>query len=268
MGKSLLFFGIFLILFGIIINFIPHIIYITGTYSNFKLNGIDPGAYFLYHVRATLSSRDVGYNLEGQLNMSYLVNNTYKISFNGIVKEYIPNQSVFIINNEKILNYYNSSLLKLLLIPKSEGKFIKIGNNTIKLIFYNNIAVLKNYSLYPYVYETSEPTIKIITNDTILNGNFRYIELSDGDLALEMLHIFTHTNDESIRNVSILGEILPINMKVSEVLFDLNLIASNVKPSFNWIGYFLWNLATVYFPINFILIALGIILLIIYIRRG
>ncbi|MEM1644938.1 MAG: hypothetical protein QXL96_03560 [Ignisphaera sp.] len=233
------------------------------------MNGITPGAYFLYSISATLSSRDVGYNLKGQLNVSYLINNTYKISFSGIIKEFIPNQSVFTVNNEKILNYHNSSLLKLLLIPKSEGKFIRIGNNTIKLIFHDNIAVLKNYSLYPYVYEPSEPAIKITTSNADLSGYIRYIELSSDDLALDILQIFVHTDNGSVRDVPIIGEILPNDTRVSaEVALNLSLVTSNVKPSFNWIGYFLWDLATAYFPINFILIALGIILLIIYIRRG
>jgi hypothetical protein len=60
---------------------------------------------------------------------------------------------------------------------------------------------------------------------------------------------------------------IEINSKFYSVRIALSLYYTNVRPSNNIIGELLWNLGTTFFPINFALIIMGIIIIIIHVRR-
>jgi hypothetical protein len=298
MSKSaILILGIVLIVLGILVNFIPIVYYYFVEYPKFSFDGITRGAIFSYsghltifivrnnNSRTLISSNLILMNVTdiGNGNYSILISGSYNISIinikeNNVIKRYC------IIDYHTVLPS-TSPLIKALFITNPNSLIATIGNCSISLCIPSHtftgqtwldpyIARPPNICTGPLSYLVLADNQKVLgivgfefhypTNQTSYivhyptNTSNNFISLHHEFINI-MLNLFNYTSLHNYLNFT--------NSKSYSVSIALYLYYTNVRPSNNIIGDLLWNLGTTFFPINFALIIMGIIIIIIHVRR-
>ncbi|BAB66817.1 hypothetical protein [Sulfurisphaera tokodaii] len=263
-----------LIFLGIFINFIPTIIYYTQVYPKIPLNRVEPGAYFTYVVQNLAiplkSTNDSDFLLSishALISVTVMNNNSYKVTINGSLSIYgYDFEKTYIVESSFVLNSSNP-FIKMLFV--SEDKPIAlVGNRTIVLKINPRYYTFNTFGgLDPYSAEFTK------------NGGLIYYILFSGDKLVlsnlfvgglqpnDTLYDATHIVWNLLQHVNKIRE-LTSNMSplFNETLISIDSGSSNVKTINNLFGEIEWDFSVTYFPINIVMILIGMIIIILKFR--
>ena len=291
--STLIIIAIFLIILGIFINFIPIISFYLVEYPKFPLNGITKGAYFDYRLIVSLGASNttdtvrITCNKPPTLNVTYLGNGEYNVSILGtycIIINAIRGPTIE--SKNVTIDYHavlpsTSPLIKALFITNPNSLIAAIGNCSIQMCA--NPRAFEGFFcsklLNPWIVKPHQ----VWLGYSILH--IGYLVLANNQKALDYVSYAGPYPVPPDKNLSTLAEeyanlmIATLNQtslhnylnskeyKLGSISIHVGLICTNVKPAENIIGDLTWNLTVEFFPLNFLLIIIGIILIIVYVRK-
>jgi hypothetical protein len=220
---------------------------------------------------------NVTYLGNGEYNVSIL--GTYHIIINAIKGPTVESKNVTIDYHAVLPS--TSPLIKALFITNPNSLIATIGNCSIQMC--ENPRAFEGFFcsklLNPWIVKPH----KVWLGYSILY--FGYLVLANNQKALDCLNYAGPYPVPPKKNLSTLAEeyanlmIATLNQtslhnylnskeyKLCSIVIHVGLICTNVKPAENIIGDLMWNLGVEFFPLNFLLIIIGIILIIVYVRK-
>jgi hypothetical protein len=291
--STLIIIAIFLIILGIFINFIPIISFYLVEYPKFPLNGITKGAYFDYHlivsfgVSNTTDFVRITCNKPPTLNVTYLGNGeynvsilgTYHIAINAIEGPTLESKNVTIDYHAVLPS--TSPLIKALFITNPNSLIATVGNCSIQMCA--NPRAFEGFFCSKLLNPCIVKPHQVWLGYSILQ--IGYLVLANNQKALDYIGYGGPYPVPPYKNLSTLADeyanllIATLNQtslhnylnskeyKLGSISIHVSLICTNVKPAENIIGDLTWNLTVEFFPLNFSLIIIGIILIIVYVRK-
>ncbi|BFI76766.1 hypothetical protein [Sulfurisphaera ohwakuensis] len=262
-----------LIFLGIFINFIPTIIYYIQVYPKIPLNRVEPGAYFTYVVQIAIplkSTNDSNFLLSishALINVTVINNNSYKVTINGSLSIYgYDFEKTYIVKSSFVLNSSNP-FIKMLFVSEDKSAAL-MGNRTILLKINPSLYTFHTFSgLDPYsaglIKSGEQISYILFSGDKFVLSDLFVNHLQPNDT----LYDATHMVWSLLQHVNTIRE-LTSNMSplFNESLISIDAGSSNVKTINNLFGEIEWDFSVTYFPINIVIILIGMIIIILKFR--